>query len=55
MLGVDESLDLNKKIEKLVDDGRLGKIEAEHMQVAVNAGNAAAHRGWSPNDEDLTV
>lgn len=55
LLGVDESLDLNKKIEKLVDDGRLGKIEAEHMQVAVNAGNAAAHRGWSPNDEDLAV
>jgi len=55
LLGVDESLDLNKKIEKLVDDGRLGKIEAEHMQVAVNAGNAAAHRGWSPSDEDLAV
>lgn len=55
LLGVDESLDLNKKIEKLEDDGRLGKIEAEHMQVAVNAGNAAAHRGWSPNDEDLAV
>ncbi|AWH46724.1 DUF4145 domain-containing protein [Stenotrophomonas sp. ZAC14A_NAIMI4_1] len=55
LLGIDESLDLNKKIEKLLDDGRLGKIEAEHMQVAVNAGNAAAHRGWSPTDEDLAV
>lgn len=55
LLGVEESLELNKKIETLVEDGRLGKVEAEHMQVAVNAGNAAAHRGWSPDDEQLAV
>lgn len=55
LLGVDESLDLSQKIEQLVQDGRLGKVEAEHMQVAVNAGNAAAHRGWSPDDQQLAA
>ncbi|WP_081317034.1 DUF4145 domain-containing protein [Xanthomonas translucens] len=55
LLGVDENLSLNKKIEKLVEDGKLGKVEARHIEVAVNAGNAAAHRGWSPDDEQLAA
>lgn len=48
LLGVDEALEFKQKIEQLTSDGRLGKIEAEQIEVLVNAGNAAAHRAWSP-------
>lgn len=55
ILGIDEGLDFPSKIAKLTDDGRLGKVEADQLQVLVQAGNAAAHRGWSPDDAQLSA
>lgn len=55
LLGVDEALEFKQKIEQLTSDGRLGKIEAEQIEVLVNAGNAAAHRAWSPTMEQVSA
>ncbi len=50
---VDESLPLAAKVKALQDAGFIGETEASILQTVVDAGSAAAHRGWNPSDDDL--
>jgi hypothetical protein len=44
-----------EKLEKLVEDGYLSKKNKRILEVALNAGNAAAHRAHNPTSEDLNL
>jgi len=43
------------KIEELHNDGKLSADEKKIVTTLVEAGNAAAHRGWKPSDDQLTT
>lgn len=53
LLGVDPGLTFNKKLDKLVDEGKIGTEERTTLAILTDAGSAAAHRGWRPSPEDL--
>lgn len=44
-----------KGLQTLQDRGMLSLQERDILDPVVEAGNAAAHRGWAPNKEQLTV
>ena len=50
ILGVDPAISFEEKLEALLDGGWIGLTEKEVLEVVTNAGNAAAHRGWSPDN-----
>lgn len=43
------------KLTKFVDEGHTTQRESELIDGVLNAGNAAAHRAYSPNEEDLEI
>ncbi|UGA37590.1 DUF4145 domain-containing protein [Chromobacterium haemolyticum] len=49
LLKIDPGYELSKKVDLLLENGYIGATEAEILKVVVDAGNASAHRGWSPN------
>lgn len=53
LLGISEDLTFEGKISKLQSEGFIGPTEAEILTTIVNAGNAAAHRSWTPSADDL--
>jgi hypothetical protein len=55
LLGIDPAKPLVAKVEDLVDRGAVGMQEAALLKVIVDAGSAAAHRGWSPTPEEFQV
>lgn len=42
-------------LKALQDDGMLSRHEREILNPVVDAGNAAAHRGWAPTKEQLAI
>lgn len=44
-----------RKLEALKTSGRISEVEFELLTVAVDAGNASAHRGYAPSTEDLST
>lgn len=52
-LQVDPSKTFEQKLSELVAFGKIGMHEKELLTSLVDAGSAAAHRGWSPRSEDL--
>lgn len=52
ILGV-EANSFREKLDLLVNRGHIGKVDKERLGVLVEAGNASAHRGWSPEATDL--
>lgn len=54
-LGIDPNLSFAKKLEKLRDGGHVTEIEKDNLAVLVEAGNASAHRGWSPQSQDVSI
>ncbi|GBO55758.1 hypothetical protein APA_3908 [Pseudanabaena sp. lw0831] len=42
-----------EKLKKLVDGGYLGSKQRDILKVVLDAGSAAAHRGYNPSPEDL--
>lgn len=44
-----------KGLQALQDDGMLSRHEREILNPVVDAGNAAAHRGWAPTKEQLAI
>lgn len=44
-----------KGLQALQDDGMLSRHEREILNPVVEAGNAAAHRGWAPTKEQLAI
>lgn len=51
-LKIDPGLSLEKKVEGLRNSGFVGETEASVLATVANAGNAAAHRGWSPGEAE---
>ncbi|KVG89825.1 hypothetical protein WS81_20705 [Burkholderia sp. MSMB2040] len=52
-LKIDPGLSLEKKVDVLKSNGFIGETEAIVLATVANAGNAAAHRGWSPNEPEF--
>ena len=53
--GIDAELPMKVKVAKLMEGGWIGETEKQTLDVVADAGNAAAHRGWSPNAADFSV
>ena len=54
-LGIDSNLSFAKKLGKLLEGGHVTQIEKDILAVLVEAGNASAHRGWSPDPQDISI
>lgn len=55
LLGIDHNANFNKKLDTLVADGRLSSNDRKALAALVDAGSAAAHRGWRPDAAALTT
>ncbi|MGC8342291.1 DUF4145 domain-containing protein [Pantoea ananatis] len=53
VLFIHPGLTLNEKVETLQSEGFIGDTEARLLLTVANVGNAAAHRGWSPNRDEF--
>lgn len=52
LLGIDSELPFDSKVKELHKRGFIGESEAAVLMLVTNAGNAAAHRGWAPSEEE---
>lgn len=52
-LNIAEELTFRDKLEKLRKDGYIGGQDKGTLETLIDAGGAAAHRGWKPTDEEL--
>lgn len=52
-LGIDAVRTFSQKLDALTTQGRIGQDERQVLEVLVEAGSAAVHRGWEPNLEQL--
>jgi len=50
---IDPAFTFQEKLRALKEEGYIGETEHDLLTVLTDAGNAAAHRGWSPEDEDI--
>jgi hypothetical protein len=48
-------LPFGQKLDKLVSIGKVGANERATLEVLVDAGSAAAHRGWAPKSTELNT
>jgi len=55
VLGIDTGLSMAAKVKALFDGGWVGESERKTLDVVADAGNAAAHRGWSPDRAEFLV
>jgi hypothetical protein len=55
LLGVDANEKFAEKLAELVQLGKIGSHEQDALDSITHAGNAAAHRGWSPKPEELAT
>jgi hypothetical protein len=53
LLQIEATLPFGKKLDELVAIGKIGKDEREILEALVDAGSAAAHRGWAPKAKEL--
>ena len=51
LLGIEPHLPFNQKLTALSDRKFISDTEKETLTVLVEAGNSAAHRAWTPNDD----
>lgn len=54
LLGIEAAKTFTEKLDELQSGGWIGDTEKEILGVVIDAGSAAAHRGWSPDAEDAT-
>lgn len=54
-LGIDANLSFSEKLGKLLEGGHVTEKEKDNLAVLVEAGNASAHRGWSPQSQDVSI
>jgi len=54
-LKIDPGHTLEQKVKELRENGFIGETEAMTLQTVTEAGNAAAHRGWSPDQETFQI
>jgi uncharacterized protein DUF4145 len=55
LLGIDPALSFQEKLDSLGANGKISIDEESTLEVLVDAGSAAAHRGWRPNPEELST
>jgi hypothetical protein len=53
LLGVDEGISFAKKLKQLEANGALTREDCQRVETLIDAGSAAAHRGWNPRFEQL--
>ncbi len=53
LLGVETHLNFAQKLEKLVEMSHIGGVDQKRLSTLVDAGSAAAHRGWVPSASEL--
>jgi len=54
VLGIDPTKTFDEKLNELRDGGWIGQTERDILGVVTDAGNAAAHRGWEPDTQEVT-
>lgn len=55
LLGVPGDFPFSKKLKKLAEEKYITEGDKEHLGVLIEAGSAAAHRGFRPSTSDLDV
>jgi hypothetical protein len=55
LLGVNRGINFQEKLDSLGANGKISIDEAGTLHVLVDAGSAAAHRGWRPKPEELNT
>jgi len=53
VLGIDPAKTFQEKLAELKGGGWIGDTERDILEVVTDAGNAAAHRGWKPNADEV--
>ena len=52
VLKIDAAKPFKEKLDELQTGGWIGATEKQILEVVIDAGNAAAHRGWSPGADE---
>ncbi|MFC0385136.1 DUF4145 domain-containing protein [Muricoccus vinaceus] len=55
LLEVDPALTFVEKLDALMEAKHIREVDRKRLEVAVEAGNASAHRGWKPTANDLAT
>lgn len=55
LLGVNPSLKFFQKLDGLETGGHISSNERKILDVLIDAGSAAAHRGWRPTPDQLSI
>jgi len=55
LLRIDQALPFAVKLEQLLENGKIGPDEKRQLELLTNAGNAAVHRQWFPEPEQLNA
>lgn len=55
ILGINPELPFSDKLEALRKDGYISGTQKGFLSILIDAGSAAAHRGWKPSDEHLST
>ena len=55
LLGIDPSESFAAKLQALLDGGKISKDEKDVLETLIDAGSAAAHRGWRPKADELST
>ena len=53
LLKIDPAASFPRKLQDLLDRGKIGTQDKDVLAVLANAGHAAAHRGWKPRTDEL--
>ena len=51
--GIDPGASFGEKLDALLSNGKISGNEREALKILIDAGNAAAHRGWRPTYDEL--
>lgn len=54
LLGIDPAKSFQEKLNDLQAGGWIGDTERQILEVVIDAGSAAAHRGWSPDASEAS-
>jgi Domain of unknown function (DUF4145) len=53
IIGIDPGANFAQKLDAMLAAGKISREEREHLTALIDAGSAAAHRGWEPMDYHL--
>jgi hypothetical protein len=54
VIGIDPAKTFDEKLDELLTGGWIGQTERDILGVVTEAGNAAAHRGWEPDSQEIS-